>query len=83
MSGPNGQQVLEAVRREAEMSVLMLSGRGRERDKVEALDLGAGDYLSKPFGVAERLARVKALLRRVTPGARGSLPSYHYQGARR
>ena len=80
MPGPNGLQVLEAIRRNAEIPILMLSGRSRERDKVEALDLGADDYLSKPFGVAELLARVKALLRRVTPGPRGPVPNYRYQG---
>jgi two-component system, OmpR family, KDP operon response regulator KdpE len=80
MPGPSGLQVLEAVRRDAQMPVLMLSGRGRERDKVEALDLGADDYLSKPFGVPELLARIKALLRRVTPGPRGPLPAYRYGG---
>jgi len=61
MPGPNGLQTLEAVRRDTEVAVLMLSGRGRERNKVEAFDLGADDYLTKPFGVAELLARVKAL----------------------
>src|SRR3954452_12303416 len=50
MPGPNGLQVLEAVRRSADVPVLMLSGRSRERDTVAALDLGADDYLSKPFG---------------------------------
>src|SRR5438445_8241082 len=81
MPGPNGLQVLEAVLcSQVDMPVLMLSGRGRERDKVEALDLGADDYLVKPFGVAELLARVKALLRRVTPGPRGPLPPYRYHG---
>ena len=78
--GPTGLQVLEAVRREANLPVLMLSARGRERDKVEALDLGADDYLCKPFGVPELLARVKALLRRVNPGTHGALPRYRYQG---
>jgi two-component system KDP operon response regulator KdpE len=80
MPGPNGLQVLEAVRRDAQMPVLMLSGRGRERDTVDALDLGADDYLSKPFGIPELLARVKALLRRATPGERGPLPPYRYRG---
>jgi two-component system, OmpR family, KDP operon response regulator KdpE len=80
MPGPNGLQVLQALRREAEMPVLILSGRGRERDKVEALDLGADDYVMKPFGMAELLARVKALLRRVMPGTGGPLPAYRYQG---
>ena len=61
MPGPNGLHTLEALRRDTEMPVLMLSGRGGERDKVEAFDLGADDYLTKPFGVAELLARVKPL----------------------
>jgi two-component system KDP operon response regulator KdpE len=80
MPGPNGLQLLEAVRRDVEIAVLMLSGHGRERDTVEALDLGADDYLTKPFGVAELLARGKALLRRVTSGTRGALPPYRYRG---
>ena len=80
MAGPNGLQVLEAVRRDTQTPVLMLSLRRRERDKVEALDLGADDYLTKPFGVAELLARVKALLRRVTSGTAGAFPPYRYQG---
>jgi two-component system KDP operon response regulator KdpE len=78
--GPTGMQVLETVRRGAELPVLIVSGRGRERDKVEALNLGADDYLSKPFGVAELLARVNALLRRVNQGARGPVAPYGYQG---
>jgi hypothetical protein len=60
--------------------VLMLSGRSRERDRVEACDSGADDYPSKPFGIAELLARVKALLRRATPGPRGAIPPYGSQG---
>ena len=80
MPGPNGLQILEAVRRGTAVPILMVSARGRERDKVEALDLGADDYLAKPFGVGELLARVKALLRRVTDGPRGPLPTYRYQG---
>jgi two-component system KDP operon response regulator KdpE len=78
--GPNGLQVLEAVRRDAEIPILMLSGRRRERDTVEALDLGADDYLAKPFGVAELLARVKALLRRTGSPSSVPLPPYRYAG---
>ena len=78
--GPTGMQVLETVRRDTELPVLIVSGHGRERDKVEALNLGADDYLSKPFGVAELLARVNALLRRVNQGARGPVAPYGYQG---
>src|SRR5262249_51383620 len=79
LPGPDGLAVLEAVRRDMQVPVLMISARGREADRVRALDLGADDYLTKPFGVAELLARVRALLRRVTPGPKGPLPSYHYQ----
>lgn len=80
MPGPDGLAVLEAVRRDMEVPVLMISARGREADRVRALDLGADDYLTKPFGVAELLARVRALLRRVAPGTKGPLPPYRYQG---
>jgi two-component system KDP operon response regulator KdpE len=89
LPGPSGLQVLEAVRRESQLPVMVVSGRRRERDTVEALDLGADDYLSKPFGIAELLARVKALLRRPTFARRSSVRPYRYQalevdfGARR
>jgi two-component system KDP operon response regulator KdpE len=78
--GPNGLQVLEAVRRTDELPVLVLSGRGRELDKVGALDRGADDYLCKPFGIAELLARVKALLRRVSLGTKAVMQPYRYGG---
>jgi two-component system KDP operon response regulator KdpE len=78
--GPNGLQVLAQARRATGVPVIMVSGRGRERDKVEALDLGADDYLSKPFGVGELLARVNALLRRATGGPITAPPPYRYQG---
>ncbi len=78
LPGPDGLAVLEAVRRENQVPVLMISARGREADRVRALDLGADDYLTKPFGVAELLARVRALLRRVTPGPKGPLPPYQH-----
>ncbi len=78
--GPSGLQVLEAVRREAQMPVMMVSARSRERDKIEALDMGADDYMTKPFGIGELLARVKALLRRGVDAPRGPLPPYRFQG---
>ena len=80
LPGPDGLEVLQAVRRNTQVPVLMISARGREADRVKALDLGADDYLTKPFGVAELLARVRALLRRMTPVPKGPLPTYHYQG---
>jgi two-component system KDP operon response regulator KdpE len=80
MPGPNGIQALQAVRRGMGLPVLILSGRGRERDKAEALDLGADDYLTKPFGIGELVARIKALLRRGRPGPRETVPAYRYGG---
>ena len=48
-------------------SVIVISARGEERDKVRALDMGADDYLAKPFGADELLARIRAVLRRAQP----------------
>jgi DNA-binding response OmpR family regulator len=61
----NGYEVLDALRKEGNLTpVLMLSARSAEMDKVMGLDLGADDYIPKPFSVAELLARVRAGLRR-------------------
>ncbi len=78
MPGPDGTQVLAALRRDTHVPVIMVSARGREHDKVQALDLGADDYLTKPFGVEELLARVRATLRRAGSVLESSLPTYHY-----
>ncbi len=59
----DGTDVIRAVRSEGNVPVLVLSVRGAERDKVKALDLGADDYLTKPFGVEELLARIRVALR--------------------
>ena len=62
----NGFELCRQVRAADEKTpILMLSALGEELDKVRALELGADDYLTKPFGVAELMARVRALLRRV------------------
>jgi len=61
----NGFEVVKALRQEGNcVPVIMLSARGAEMDKVMGLELGAEDYITKPFGLAELLARVKAVLRR-------------------
>jgi DNA-binding response OmpR family regulator len=61
----NGFEVLRALReRHRTVPIVMLSARGAEMDKVMGLELGAEDYITKPFGLAELLARVKAVLRR-------------------
>ena len=60
----DGMDLIRRVRREAETPILVLSARDAEQTKVEALELGADDYVTKPFGTAELLARLRALLRR-------------------
>lgn len=59
----DGMQILEAVRKESLTPVIVLSARTDEHDKVNALDAGANDYVTKPFGAAELLARVRTALR--------------------
>ena len=61
----NGLEVVKAIRSQGNhVPVVMLSARGAEMDKVMGLELGAEDYITKPFSLAELLARVKAVLRR-------------------
>jgi two-component system KDP operon response regulator KdpE len=60
----DGTEVVRRLRTWSRVPVLILSARGEERNKVEALDAGADDYLTKPFGFAELLARMRAALRR-------------------
>ena len=64
MPGMSGFEVCEAIRRRSRVPVLMLTVRGEEEDLVRALDLGADDYLTKPFSPRTLLARIRALLRR-------------------
>jgi two-component system KDP operon response regulator KdpE len=64
LPGVDGLEVCRALRRRGSVPILVLSVREDESDKVAALDLGADDYLTKPFGVEELMARVRALLRR-------------------
>jgi two-component system KDP operon response regulator KdpE len=64
MPGMSGVEVTRAIRQHAATPVLVLSVREHERSKVEALDAGADDYITKPFGIQELLARVRAHLRR-------------------
>jgi two-component system, OmpR family, KDP operon response regulator KdpE len=66
----DGTSVVRRMRRESSTPVLILSARDREHDKIEALELGADDYVTKPFAMGELHARIRALLRRAAgPGA--------------
>lgn len=69
----DGLEFIRMARRTSAVPILILSARTQERDKVEALDLGANDYITKPFGTGELLARVRAALRttRFATGANG------------
>jgi DNA-binding response OmpR family regulator len=74
LPGMDGYHVLRTLREEGcATPILILTARGEEADKVRGLRLGADDYVTKPFGVLELLARVEALLRRSAPG-RGDDP---------
>lgn len=67
LPGINGYEVCKRIRQESSVPVLFLSARDTEVDKVVGLEIGGDDYLAKPFGVRELLARVKALIRRAAP----------------
>src|SRR5262249_59907625 len=64
MPGKNGFEVLRAIRRVSDAPVLMLTARGEDADQVRALELGADDYVVKPFHHLVLVARIKAALRR-------------------
>ena len=65
----DGWEILSRLEGKRVPSVVVVSARGEERDKVRALDMGADDYLAKPFGADELMARIRAVLRRAQPPA--------------
>ncbi len=65
----DGWEILRGLEGRRIPSVIVISARGGEQDKVRALDMGADDYLAKPFGADELLARIRAVLRRTQPPA--------------
>ncbi len=73
LPGMDGIEVTRRLREWTQTPIIILSVREDEADKVAALDLGADDYLTKPFGVGELLARIRAALRRAAPEATGPL----------
>jgi two-component system alkaline phosphatase synthesis response regulator PhoP len=75
LPGPDGLEICRAVRqRDSYTPILMLTSKSSELDRVLGLELGADDYLTKPFNPREMVARVKAILRRADPALRGSRP---------
>jgi two-component system, OmpR family, KDP operon response regulator KdpE len=71
----SGFDVITETRKQSKVPIIVLSARSDERSKVEALDLGADDYLSKPFGMAELMARIRAALRHAFQ-AQGEFPVF-------
>lgn len=71
-----GLEVCRQVRADSNIPIIVLSVKDTERDKVEALDLGADDYVAKPFGMNEVLARVRVALRRIAQPPHGTAPRY-------
>lgn len=74
MPGMTGVELCRAVRKRSQTPIIVLSVRGEEKTKIEALDAGADDYVTKPFSVNELLARVRANLRRVAGALATSEP---------
>ena len=73
LPGMDGFEILRRVRRESRLPVLMLTARGEDEDRIIGLELGADDYLPKPFNTRELVARVRAIMRRLeerTPGVK-------------
>lgn len=64
----DGREFIEEIRSWSQVPLIVLSVRDREEEKVAALDAGANDYVTKPFGIGELLARMRAVLRQILPG---------------
>jgi two-component system, OmpR family, KDP operon response regulator KdpE len=76
----DGLEVVRRLRAWSKAPIVVVSARGREQDKVEALDAGADDYLTKPFGASELLARLRVALRHAARGADGTSAQYDVDG---
>ena len=68
LPGIDGLEVCRELRKTSSVPIIMITARGEEIDRVVGLELGADDYVSKPFSLRELMARIKAVLRRVGPG---------------
>ena len=80
LPGMSGFEVCREIRESCDVPIIMLSVRNNERDKVRALDAGADDYVVKPFGIQELLARIRANFRRRVPSADELPRTFESQG---
>ena len=77
LPGEDGISILKRLRADgSQVPIIMATAKGTEYDKVIGLDLGADDYLAKPFGMMEMVSRVKAVLRRTAPASQGQVLSH-------
>jgi two-component system, OmpR family, KDP operon response regulator KdpE len=80
MPGIGGLETCRALRESFDTPIIILSVRNTERDKVQVLDAGADDYVTKPFGIQELLARIRAAMRRQNPGGEGEAQVFSREG---
>ncbi len=78
----DGMEVIRQVRDWSPMPIIILSARGQEHEKVQALDAGADDYLTKPFSVGELVARIRVALRHASQGTEAGEPVFTLDGLR-
>ncbi|MBI3406399.1 MAG: response regulator transcription factor [Acidobacteria bacterium] len=80
MPGMGGLAACREIRESSDVAIIVLTVRGTERDKVEVLDAGADDYITKPFGMPELLARIRAALRRLPVSPDAGPPILEFEG---
>jgi two-component system response regulator CpxR len=80
LPGIDGFEILRRLRRESKVPVIMLTARGEDVDRIIGLELGADDYLPKPFNPRELAARIRAILRRYEPRAAAASPRIEVNG---
>ncbi len=78
----DGMEVIRQVRDWSPMPIIILSARGQEHEKVQALDAGADDYITKPFSVGELVARIRVALRHASQGTEAGEPVFTLDGLR-
>ena len=79
MPGMSGLEVLDGLRDEGDRTpILLLTAKSQDEDKVRGLELGADDYITKPFGLPELMARMRAVLRRVQPDVEPPAELFHF-----